>query len=79
MWTRSRTPGLPELAGHSAVGAGLGIFLSLTLVNTENIFEMIVNSASPRVMTLTFVGTITAILTVGSTLTGLIFSATEER
>ena len=76
-----RAPGFGELVGHSAVGAGLGIFLSLTLLigDVGHMFEMIENSASPRITTLILMGIPTAILAVASTLTGLIFSAIEER
>jgi hypothetical protein len=81
MQTPSKTPRLGELAGHAATGAGLGLFLSLTLIisNTGRIFEALVNSSNPKIMTLMFVGTFSFILAVGATLTGLIFSVIEQR
>jgi len=76
-----RTPRFGELVGHLVAGAGLGTFLSLMLLAGDigHMFEMIVNSASPRITILIFIGITTATLAVASTLTGLIFSMIEER
>jgi hypothetical protein len=70
-----------DLIVNLVMGLGLGAFLSLTLIVSDaaHIFEMIVNSSSPRMTALMFVGIITAILVVGSAISGLIFSAIEER
>lgn len=81
MQMHSKAPRFGELAGHAAIGAGLGVFLSLTLIvsNTGRVFEIIVNSAHPKIMTLMLVGILSSVLTVGATLTGMIFSAMEDR
>jgi hypothetical protein len=70
-------PRFGELAGHCAIGAGLGIYLSLTLIVHDRVFDMIAHSARPALTALTSIGVITAVLAVGSTLTGLIFSSIE--
>ena len=69
------------LIGHSAMGAGLGLLLSLTLIvsGAGNIFEMITNSEEPKLTAAIFVGFFTSIIAVGATLSGLIFMAMEER
>ena len=76
-----RAPSFGELAGHAAIGAGLGVFLSLTLIigDTAHISGMIVNSSNPEMTILMFIGIFSSVLAVGATLTGLIFSKFDAR
>jgi hypothetical protein len=76
MPTRSKIPGFGEFVGHAAIGAGLGVFLSLVPIisDTGHVFKIIINSSNPKIIFLTFV----AIFPYGAALTGLIFSAIED-
>ena len=59
------------------MGASLGAFFgtSLVLTDARRIFQMMINSAAPKLM---FVGTFTLIVAIGATLTGFIL-ALEDR
>lgn len=78
MRTRSKRPRFGELVIHAAMGAGLGIFLSLMLIINEDVFRAIINSSNPKTTILLFIGMFSSVLAVGSALTGLIFSAIED-
>lgn len=72
---------LGQLIGHFAMGLGLGLWLSLTLIlgNAANVYEVIVNSSEPSVTMATFVGVLSSISAIGATLTGLIFITGEDK
>ena len=80
MRERSSTRLVGRLIGHSAMGAGLGLLLSLTLIvsGAGNVFEMIINSEEPKLTVAIFVGFFASIIAVGATLTGLILMAIED-
>lgn len=61
------------------MGALLGAFLALSLLVTEaGLFDLIANSAAPRLTVMILVGTFAAVFAVGATLTGWIFLAIER-
>ena len=68
-----------DITGHLAMGAGLGTFLALTLLvaDSRNIFAMIVNSATPELTMMAFLGIFATTFAVGSGLTGLLFTMME--
>ena len=80
MHQHRKPPLLLPLAGHLAMGGLLGTLLAASLIATRanGIFDMIVNSAAPRLTTTIFIGTFAALFAVGTTLTGWIFIAMEE-
>ena len=67
--------------GHLATGAGLGLFLSLSLIisNGGHVLEMIMNSMAPKATMALFVGILSSVMAVGATLSGFIFTAIEDR
>jgi hypothetical protein len=81
MPSRSKMPRFGEIVGHAGIGASLGVFLLLILIisDTGNVFKAITTSSNPKIMFVTFVGIFSSLFAVGATLTGLIFSAIEDR
>jgi hypothetical protein len=80
MHVRSGRPLLFKLASHTAMGAGLGILLSLSLIvgDAHQIFQMIVNSAMPHLVIAVLVALFASLFAVGASLTGLIFILMER-
>jgi hypothetical protein len=69
-----------RLAGHLAMGAGLGTMLALALVvsNAGGLFGMIINGGAPATMLGVLVGVLAAMFGVGAALTGMIFIEMER-
>jgi hypothetical protein len=80
MQPKFKRPTYLELISHSAMGAALGLSLALVLLvlDTQQIFEMIVNSSAPELTMLVFLGTFTLSFTVGATITGWLFIAHDS-
>jgi hypothetical protein len=80
MTAKARVSTIRQVLRHLTMGASLGAFLatSLLLTNAPHIFQMIINSAAPKLMLVVFVGTFTLIVAIGATLTGFIL-ALEDR
>jgi hypothetical protein len=72
---------LRALAGHLAMGGGLGAFLAVSLMIGDGrpIAAMILNSAAPGLTTLVFVGIFASVFAVGAAITGLLFVSMEEK
>jgi len=72
MQPKFKGPTYLELATHSAMGAALGFSLALVLLilDAQHVFEMIVNSSSPELTMLLFLGAFTLSFTVGATIRG---------
>lgn len=70
-----------ELAGHAAMGSGLGLVFSLAVILTDafGLGTLISHGADARTIAVIFVGTFTLALAVGATLTGLVLTMMEER
>lgn len=66
---------------HAAMGACLGLLASLALIvtDTANVFQMMTNGPTPQLTPFAFVAIFTSFITVGATLTGLIFEAVGQR
>jgi hypothetical protein len=63
------------------MGAGLGVFLALSLLvsNTRGIFAMLVNSSAPQLSTAVFVGIFASVFAIGAGITGLIFVSMDDK
>jgi hypothetical protein len=60
-------------------GAGLGAFLALAIiVANETVLNVFVNSPSPSLAVLVFVGLLTSLIGVGCAITGFIFDLAES-
>jgi hypothetical protein len=72
---------LMELACHCIMGValGLGFALALTFIDAFGIATLIAHSLEPRTARAIFVGTFTLAFGVGATLTGFVFTMTQER
>lgn len=75
-----RMPSLRELLVHLAMGVSLGLLLSLGLIvsNGAHVFDMIINSATPKVTMVMFVGIVSSLMGVGAALSGFVFTATDN-
>jgi hypothetical protein len=79
MQTRSSRSLARHLIGHSAMGAGLGMLLALSLMVCEqHLYELIAASPAPTLTILVFAGTLTSLFTVGAGLSGLIFALLDD-
>ena len=65
---------------HLGMGAGLGLFLSLSLILSDGmrVSEMIMNSSTPKTTMALFVALVSALIAVGASLSGFIFTAMEN-
>ncbi|GLH77532.1 hypothetical protein SSBR45G_24400 [Bradyrhizobium sp. SSBR45G] len=72
---------LLELACHTIMGTalGLGFAFVLTEVDAFGISSLIAHSLDPHMTFVVFVGTFTLAFAVGATLTGFVFTMTQER
>ena len=72
---------LRELAVHTAIGAALGLVVSFAIILNDafGLGTLIAHGADAQAVTLIVVGTLTLALAVGTTLTGFVFTMTEER
>jgi len=71
---------LREMINHLLSGAGLGIFLALSLiVANRTILGMIVHSPHPKLSVLTFVAVVACLIAVGSAISGFVMSALDRR
>jgi hypothetical protein len=70
-----------ELAGHAAIGAGLGLAFSFAMLLDDafGLGTLISHGADARTITAIFVGIFTLALAVGATLTGFVFTMMEKR
>lgn len=79
MRDRPRDASLSDLCKHLAGGAGLGVFLALSLiVGNRSIFGAIANSAHPRFFVVLLVGCTVALVSVGSAISGFLLSSIEK-
>jgi hypothetical protein len=76
MTAQEKVSTIRQVLSHLTMGASLGTFLatSILLTDTQHIFQMIINSAAPKLMLVVFVGTFTLIVGIGATLTGFILA-----
>jgi hypothetical protein len=72
---------LLELACHAAMGVALGLVFSLAVILNDafGITALISHGADAQTTTLVFVATFTLAFGVGATLTGFLFTMSEER
>jgi hypothetical protein len=70
-----------HVAGHFAMGASLGTAGALVLLlnNTGAIRDLLASGGPHAMSTAVFVGMCACTIAIGATLTGIIFSATDER
>lgn len=71
---------LGALARHAAVGLLLGVIVALYVVlsNVHGIYGIIINDATPALTMATFVSIFAFTISVGSTITGLMFELSEK-
>ena len=68
-----------EVFTHLFHGAGLGVFLALSLiVGNGTVFKVIAASAFPKLAVLGFVAAIASLIAVGSAISGFIMTAMEK-
>jgi hypothetical protein len=68
-----------EVLSHLCNGAGLGVFLAISLmVGNSTILGAIVHSPYPRLTMLTFVAGVTSLIAIGSAISGFIMTALDK-
>jgi hypothetical protein len=74
-----RTPSFRQLIVHATMGAVLGALLALALiVSNPHVFELIAHSRSPTIFFALFMGVCSFLIAVGATVSGAIFTTTEN-
>lgn len=68
------------VAQNVLVGAGLGVFLALSvIVGNTIVFDWLVRSAAPGISVLATIGVFAFLMAAGYSITGFIFAAIEKR
>jgi hypothetical protein len=69
------------IAGHLAIGAGLGAALALALLLETDppIFRLVFAGSSPALALVLYIGVFVITFGLGSTLTGLLLDETDEQ
>jgi NhaP-type Na+/H+ or K+/H+ antiporter len=79
MHKNQTTPSFRQLIVLAAMGAVLGALLALALVVTNrHVFELIMHSRSPTIFFALFMGVCSFLIAVGATVSGAIFTNTEN-
>lgn len=79
MRDRARAASISDVCKHLASGAGLGVFLALSLiVGNESILGAIGNSAHPRLFVVLLIFCTAAPISVGSAISGFILTSIEK-